>query len=291
MNGRPESGPAANRLRLVTAPDTAIGAFSDSGPWVVDPDAMRWRHTTAALRAGLAASLPRMVRPRLLPPGAQRGHDGAPPGGRHRSVVLRREALGRRGVGGRDLAAPAGRGREARADLHQARPDRGLGRWHLPARARRRVQVVPRRGAGRTLGRRGAGPDRGPPPPHRRGVRLGRTGPAGGCLHRAGARGAASRRDPRRGESAATGRGPARRRGPGGHGLARPAPRRADPGGRPGQSARTRRAVRGDDHRGARLQARGREHARRRHDVRCARTARTSWCRARTPRSSRAACS
>ncbi len=55
----------------MTAPDTAIGAFSDSGPWVVDPDALRWRRTTAALRAGLVASLPSLVRPRLVPPGAR----------------------------------------------------------------------------------------------------------------------------------------------------------------------------------------------------------------------------
>ncbi len=78
----------------------------------------------------------------------------------------------------------------------------------------------------------------------------------------------------RRGEGAATGRRPARRPGSGGDGLARPAPGREDPGGRAGQPACARRAVRGDDHRGARLQARGREHARRRHDVRRARTAR-----------------
>ena len=47
-----------------------------------------------------------------------------------------------------------------------------------------------------------------------------------------------------------------------------------DPGGRAGQPAGAGRAVRRDHHRGARLPARGREHARRRHDVRRARTAR-----------------
>jgi ubiquinone biosynthesis protein len=55
----------------VRAPDTAIGAFSDRGPWVVDLDAMRWRQTISALRAGLAMSLPQLVRPRVLPPGAR----------------------------------------------------------------------------------------------------------------------------------------------------------------------------------------------------------------------------
>ena len=55
----------------MTAPDTDIGAFSDTGPWVVELDAMRWRRTTAALRSGLAASLPHLVRPRVVPPGAR----------------------------------------------------------------------------------------------------------------------------------------------------------------------------------------------------------------------------
>jgi ubiquinone biosynthesis protein len=55
----------------VTAPDTAFGAFSDDGPWVVELSAMRWRRTTSALRSGLAASLPHLVRPRVVPPGAR----------------------------------------------------------------------------------------------------------------------------------------------------------------------------------------------------------------------------
>ena len=54
--------------------------------------------------------------------------------------------------------------------------------------------------------------------------------------------------------------------GPGRHELDRPRPGRPDPGGRPGQPAGPGRAVRRDHRRGARLPARGRQHARHRRD-------------------------
>jgi ubiquinone biosynthesis protein len=57
----------------VASPDTALGVFTDDGPWVVDPDSMPWRRHQAVLRAALAASLPHLVRKRLLPPGARMG--------------------------------------------------------------------------------------------------------------------------------------------------------------------------------------------------------------------------
>jgi ubiquinone biosynthesis protein len=53
--------------------DTAIGVFTDDGPWEVDPDALEWRHGLAALRADLHAALPRLTRARLLPPGRRFG--------------------------------------------------------------------------------------------------------------------------------------------------------------------------------------------------------------------------
>jgi ubiquinone biosynthesis protein len=53
------------------ARDLDIGAFSDHGPWVVEPDAMPWRTSTAALRRASAASVPGLVRRRRLPPGAR----------------------------------------------------------------------------------------------------------------------------------------------------------------------------------------------------------------------------
>ena len=57
----------------MASPDTAFGVFTDAGPWVVDPGAMPWRRHQAVLRAALAASLPSLVRPRRIPPGARVG--------------------------------------------------------------------------------------------------------------------------------------------------------------------------------------------------------------------------
>ncbi len=57
----------------MASPDTAFGVFTDAGPWVVDPEALPWRRHHAVLRAALAASLPGLVRPRTVPPGARVG--------------------------------------------------------------------------------------------------------------------------------------------------------------------------------------------------------------------------
>ena len=53
------------------AADLSIGAFSDDGPWVVDPAAMPWRRGIDRLRAATAAEVPNLVRRRRLPPGAR----------------------------------------------------------------------------------------------------------------------------------------------------------------------------------------------------------------------------
>src|SRR5206468_304059 len=71
------------------------------------------------------------------------------------------------------------------------------------------------------------------------------------------------RRGSRR-QGAATPCEPPGQGGPGRDGLAGPPPGWTDPGGRPGQPARPRGAVRRDDRRRARLPPRGREHARHR---------------------------
>ncbi len=55
------------------APDTAIGVFTERGPWVVDPDALSWRPGLAAVREALSASLPRLTRRRTLPPARRLG--------------------------------------------------------------------------------------------------------------------------------------------------------------------------------------------------------------------------
>ncbi|MGO9855028.1 MAG: ABC1 kinase family protein [Acidimicrobiales bacterium] len=54
-------------------PDTALGAFTDTGPWTVDPAALEWLPGLAGVRARLAASLPRLTRRRALPPGRRVG--------------------------------------------------------------------------------------------------------------------------------------------------------------------------------------------------------------------------
>ncbi len=50
------------------ASDTAFGAFSDSGPWNVEPDRLTWRRGLAGVRTRLNASLPRLTQRRTLPP-------------------------------------------------------------------------------------------------------------------------------------------------------------------------------------------------------------------------------
>ena len=60
--------PSASKAR-----DTAIGVFTDDGPWEVDLDALEWRHGLAGLRADLNAALPGLTRARSLPPGRRLG--------------------------------------------------------------------------------------------------------------------------------------------------------------------------------------------------------------------------
>jgi ubiquinone biosynthesis protein len=57
----------------VPAPDTALGVFSDEGPWTVEPAALQWLPGLGAVRAQLTASLPRLVRRRAVPPAARLG--------------------------------------------------------------------------------------------------------------------------------------------------------------------------------------------------------------------------
>jgi ubiquinone biosynthesis protein len=57
---------------IVTQPsDLAIGAFTDTAPWIVDPDAMQWRRGLDALRARVGAEAPRLATPRGIPPFAR----------------------------------------------------------------------------------------------------------------------------------------------------------------------------------------------------------------------------
>ncbi|GAC1586526.1 MAG: AarF/UbiB family protein [Acidimicrobiales bacterium] len=51
------------------SPDLAVGAFTDHGPWVVDPDRLTWRKGITVLRARTKAEVPGLMRRRTLPPG------------------------------------------------------------------------------------------------------------------------------------------------------------------------------------------------------------------------------
>ncbi len=48
--------------------DLSFGAFSDRGPWHIDPSACPWRADVAALRARSQAEVPELVRRRAMPP-------------------------------------------------------------------------------------------------------------------------------------------------------------------------------------------------------------------------------
>src|SRR3954453_18177442 len=50
------------------SPDLAIGSFTESGPWVVDPDAMPWRHDLERLRTQARDQVPRWIAIGHLPP-------------------------------------------------------------------------------------------------------------------------------------------------------------------------------------------------------------------------------
>ncbi|HZN16315.1 MAG TPA: AarF/UbiB family protein [Acidimicrobiales bacterium] len=51
--------------------DLAIGAFTDVGPWTVDPDGMSWRRGLDRVRVATAAEVPSLTRRRRLPPGGR----------------------------------------------------------------------------------------------------------------------------------------------------------------------------------------------------------------------------
>jgi ubiquinone biosynthesis protein len=65
--------PSASPDAPGASPDTAIGVFTEHGPWVVDPDALAWRRDVAGIRTHLHTELPRLTRHRTLPPGRRLG--------------------------------------------------------------------------------------------------------------------------------------------------------------------------------------------------------------------------
>ena len=127
------------------APDTTTFAFTDVGPWVVDPASLRWLAGIDALRARTRADIPRLLARHRVPP---LGRLARSVGGLGRPLVpwyLRER--GTPALAGRPGVAAAAHLRTARLDLREAGPDRVGVRGPLPRRAGGRVQEAPRPGA------------------------------------------------------------------------------------------------------------------------------------------------
>ena len=63
-----DDGNDPGKCEAARASDLAFGAFSESGPWVLDVSRLEWRSDTARLRAESRAEVPELVRPGGLPP-------------------------------------------------------------------------------------------------------------------------------------------------------------------------------------------------------------------------------
>src|SRR5262249_52837779 len=65
----PSSPPAGNTG--AQSPDVARWAFSDHGPWVLDPDDIPWRWEVDRIRRGTIVEVRRLLRPTRFPPVAR----------------------------------------------------------------------------------------------------------------------------------------------------------------------------------------------------------------------------
>ena len=254
------------------SPDTVWGAFSDHGPWVLDLDAIPWQWDIDRIRRGTRREVPRLLASGRLPPLGRLGRTLVEIGGALGGwlVFEWRRPSSRAGISRRLRTGV----RTARVELREARPDHLRRRGALPRRAGQRVQAAARPGAAGAVRRRaGGGRDR-PRRLARGAVRVVRRDAHRGGVDRPGARGPAAHRRRGRGQgAAAAGRAALPRRHRRAVVAGAPAGR-AHPGGRAGQPAGAGRAVRRDGHRGARLPARGAEHARHRARARRDRPAR-----------------
>ena len=257
--------------------DLAFGAFSDDPPWVLDLAAITWAPGLDAVRAGLPTARSRCSR------SVDACRRGSAWRARDRSSRDRGRRIGplldrRRGEPSLERASHAGCGsppstwaRPTSSSARSSPPARGCSprswssefkqcRDQVPAerstacgRSSRHDLGAAARGRLRARSTARRSPRRRSPRCTRR-----RCAPASGSSSRCSGR--RSRRS-----SAKDLRG---------DGVARAAPRRPHPDRRAGQPAGAGRAVRRDDHRGARLPPRGAEHARHRPRARRARPAR-----------------
>ncbi|RIK98952.1 MAG: ABC transporter [Proteobacteria bacterium] len=72
MDAPPESSSGASGAHPVS--DLVYGAFSDDGPWRVEPTRCTWRRDVDALRATSQAQVPEWLRARAIPPLRRFGH-------------------------------------------------------------------------------------------------------------------------------------------------------------------------------------------------------------------------
>ena len=255
--------------------DLAIGSFSDEAPWIVDPAAMTWRRPVDAVRWVTRRSVPELVGAPPVPVGHAGVHRGPPPRARPSACGPPVPAAG--AAASPRPTSPAGC---ASPPSTSARPTSSWARSSRRARASSPTSWSTSSRSAATRCRPSRSPTSGRssrpswagrsttvfaslrPPPARR--RVDRPGPRRHPASPASEVVVKVQR-PRSADA-----GPRR---PPGHGLAGAVPRRPHPGRRAGQPAGAGRAVRRDHHRGARLPARGPEHARRRRDLRRARPA------------------
>ena len=248
--------------------DLAVGAFSSTPPWLVDPAEMPWRAGIDELRSATARTVPDLIRARRLPPGRRvlgvAYHLARALGGWYLLDRRRARRAGRPSpVAGRSVAPPAPGLSNAGADLHKAGADPLVRGRALSAGAGGGVPAAARPGSARAV-RHGAGGRRGGPGPAARGgVHLLRQPAARRRIDSPGARRPAANGRGGGGKGAAPRRGLLRSHRPGGHELAGALPDRSHTGGGAGQSAGPGGAVRRDHRGGAGLPSGGRQHARR----------------------------
>ncbi len=244
--------------------DLAIGAFSSHPPWLVDPDDLAWSIGIDALRAAERAEAPALTRRRRLPPGVRVVRVGAVLG----AAVAGWAAVERRGTREQSRGGLSRRLRRAFERLGPSYIKLGQilssGEGLFPEELVNEFRLLRDRVPAESFAvvRRIVEEDLGRAP--RRHLRLRGPRPSGRRLDRPGPRGASADRRERGREGATSHRGPGRPARSCRHELAGTAPGGTDPGRRPGQSPRPRRALRRDDRRRARLPTRGPEHARRR---------------------------
>src|SRR5438309_1341575 len=79
--------------------DLRYGAFSDLGPWEVDPDHLAWRPGLDHVRRAVRAEVPLLVRPRLLPPGRRLAATA-----RHLGLAVAAWRMGKKRLQGREAS-------------------------------------------------------------------------------------------------------------------------------------------------------------------------------------------